>query len=201
MVHSVIDFGACMASQPITPITLKEYIDIERRSEYKSEYIEGEVVAMTGASRSHNLIVANLTRELGQQLKGRPCELYPSDMRVKAPSGLSYTYPDVVIACGEPRFEDEHVDTLLNPTLIIEVLSQSTESYDRGKKFAYYRTIESLREVLFIAQSEYKIEQYVKQAVGRWMLSEIGSLEAIIELPSLKCVLALNEVYDRVRLP
>jgi Uma2 family endonuclease len=190
-----------MSSQPRTLLTPEAYLAFDRGAEYRSEYFEGEVVAMTGASRKHNLIVASLTRELTQQLKGKPCELYPNDMRVRVPSSRLYTYPDVVIVCGEPRFEDEYVDTLLNPTLIIEVLSESTESYDRGKKFGYYRTVESLVEYLLIAQDEHKIEQYVKQTDGRWLLSEASSLKASVELESIQCVLALKEVYDRVLLP
>ena len=190
-----------MSIQPRPRLSPEEYLTIERLSEYRSEYFDGEMVAMTGASRKHNLIVANLTRELTQQLKGKPCELYPNDMRVKVPSSRLYTYPDVVIVCGGPQFEDEYVDTLLNPTLIIEVLSESTESYDRGKKFGYYRTVETLSEYLLIAQDEYKIEQYVKQADGRWLLSEASSLDGAVEIVSIQCVLALKEAYDRLMLP
>jgi Uma2 family endonuclease len=187
-----------MSRQPSTLLTPGEYLAIERRAEFRSEYIEGEIVAMTGASRRHNLIVANLTGELRQQLKSRPCELYPSDMRIRIPSGKLYTYPDIVVVCGEPQFEDAYVDTLLNPTLIIEVLSESTESYDRGKKFGYYRTLESLREYGLLAQDEYRLEQYVKQADGRWLLSEFKGLEATVKLASIECNLQLTEVYDRV---
>jgi Uma2 family endonuclease len=190
-----------MSSQPRARLSPEEYLAIERQSEYRSEFFDGEIIAMTGASRRHNLIVANLTRELTQQLKGKPCELYPNDMRVKVTSSRLYTYPDVVIACGEPQFEDEYVDTLVNPTLVIEVLSESTESYDRGKKFGYYRTIESLAEYLLIAQDEYKIEQYIKQADKRWLLSEASLLDVTVELESIQCVLVLKEVYDRVLLP
>lgn len=190
-----------MSSNPRPHINPEEYLAIERKSEFRSEYIDGEILAMTGASRNHNLIVANSIGELRQQLKNRPCELYTSDMRVRISSANIYTYPDVVAVCGEPQFEDSFVDTLLNPTLIIEVLSDSTESYDRGKKSAYYRTLESLAEYILIAQDEYRIEQYVKQNQGRWLLLETRSLDATIELPSIQCVLAPKEVYDRVKLP
>src|SRR5206468_6291774 len=119
-----------------------------------SEYINGQIYAMSGASREHNLIVVNLIRELSSQLRGRPCEVYASDMRVKVrPTGM-YTYPDVVAVCGEPRFEDEQVDTLVNPAVIVEVLSPSTEAYDRGQKFAHYRKLESLTEYVLVAQNE-----------------------------------------------
>lgn len=190
-----------MSTQPTTYLSLEEYLAAERKSEFRSEYVDGEVVAMTGASRKHNIIVANAIGELRQQLKNRPCELYTNDMRVKIPTASVYTYPDVVVVCGEPRFEDNFVDTLLNPTLIIEVLSESTESYDRGKKFAYYRTLQSLGEYILIAQDEYRIEQYIKQDDGRWLLSEERSLDESIELTIIQCSFALKEIYDKVPHP
>lgn len=190
-----------MSSQPTTRLTPEEYLAVERRAEYKSEYIDGEIVAMTGASRRHNLIAFNISREISQQLKGRPCEGYASDMRVRVPSTRLYTYPDVVVVCGEPKFEDDYVDTLLNPTLIVEVLSESTELYDRGKKFGFYRTIESLAEYLLVAQDECRVEQYVRQPDGRWLLSDYRSAEEAVELSSIGCRLALREVYDKVTLP
>jgi len=190
-----------MSSQPTTYLTPDQYLAVERKAEYKSEYIDGEMVAMTGASRKHNLIAFNLTREISQQLRSRPCEGYASDMRVRVPSTRLYTYPDVVVVCGEPRFEDDYVDTLLNPTLIIEVLSESTELYDRGKKFGFYRSIESLAEYLLVAQDEHRVEQYVKQSDGRWLLSDYRSLEDVIELPSIQCKLAMREIYDKVPMP
>lgn len=190
-----------MSSQPTTYLTPEEYLAIERTAEYKSEYLDGEMVAMTGASRKHNLIAFNITREISQQLRGRPCEGYAGDMRVRVPSTRLYTYPNVVVVCGEPQFEDSYVDTLLNPTLIIEVLSESTELYDRGKKFGFYRMIETLNEYVLVAQDEYKIEQFVKQTAGRWLLSDYRSLEDIVELTSIQCRLALREVYEKVSLP
>ena len=140
-----------MSSLPKARFTPEEYLALERQAEYRSEFFHGEIFAMAGASREHNLIAGNVSRELGNQLKGRPCETYQSDMRVKVSDTGLYTYPDVVVACGELAFEDDEVDTLLNPTLLIEVLSESTESYDRGKKFGYYRTIQSLAEYLLVA--------------------------------------------------
>jgi Uma2 family endonuclease len=190
-----------MSSQPKTYLTPEEYLAVERKAEDKSEYIDGVMVAMTGASRRHNLLAVNITRELSHQLKGRPCETYASDMRVRISSTRLYTYPDVVVVCGEPRFEDEHVDTLLSPTLIVEVLSESTELYDRGKKFSFYRTVESLAEYLLVAQDECRVEQYVKQTGGRWLLSDFRSTEDVVELTSIQCRLALREVYEKVALP
>ncbi|HEX8846012.1 MAG TPA: Uma2 family endonuclease [Pyrinomonadaceae bacterium] len=185
-------------SQPKTYLTPEEYLAIERKAEYRSEYFNGEMFAMTGASRKHNLITLNIAGELRQQSKGKPCEVYVNDMRVRIPLTGLYTYPDVVVVCGEPEFEDDFVDTLLNPTLIVEVLSETTESYDRGRKSSYYRTVQSLAEYLLVSQDEYKVEQYVRQADGRWLLTDIRSPEGVIELASVPCVLALKEVYDRV---
>jgi Uma2 family endonuclease len=190
-----------MSSQPKTSLTPEEYLAIERKAEYRSEYFNGEMFAMTGASRKRNLIALNIAGEFRQQLKGQPCEAYVNDMRVRIPATGSYTYPEVVVVCGEPEFEDDFVDTLINPSLLVEVLSESTESYDRGRKSGYYRTIQSLAEYLLVAQDEYKAEQYVKQPDRRWLLTDIRSLEGVIELASVPCILALKEVYDKVTLP
>ncbi len=186
-------------SRQVKPyVTPEEYLAFERKAENRNEYVNGEIFAMTGASRRHNLIVANILGELRQQLKGKPCEVYPSEMRVKAPASRSYVYPDVVAVCSEPRFEDDQFDTLLNPTLVVEVLSKSTESYNRLAKSAFYRTIESLVEYLLVAQEEYRVEQYVRQADGRWLLSDVSSLDSVVELNSIGCTLALHDLYDRI---
>ena len=142
-------------SRQIKPfITPVEYLDLERKTDYRSEYLHGEVFAMTGASRRHNLIATNIVRSLGNQLDTRPCELYVSKMRVKVSAAGLYTYPDVVVVCDEPKFEDGFFDTLENPTLLIEILSKSTERYDRIAKTDYYRTLDSLSEHLLVAQEE-----------------------------------------------
>jgi Uma2 family endonuclease len=183
------------AKQRYTP---EEYVTLERQAQYKSEYYAGDIVAMAGASRWHNLIVANIIGELRSQLKGRPCTTYPSDMRVKvSPTGL-YTYPDVTVVCGEAQLEDTQQDTLLNPTLIVEVLSESTEAYDRGGKFAHYRKLASLLEYVLVAQTKPHVEHYVRQPDNRWLLAEADSVHATIHLPSIDCHLALAEVYDKV---
>jgi Uma2 family endonuclease len=187
-----------MSSQTQKHYTPEEYLALERRAECKSEYYAGEIFAMAGASRWHNLIVTNVLRELSLQLKGCPCTTYPSDMRVKvSPIGL-YTYPDVTVVCGEAQFEDNQQDTLLNPTLIVEVLSESTEAYDRGGKFAHYRKLPSLMEYILITQTKPHIEQYVRQPDNRWLLAEADSLSDAVHLPSIDCHLALAEVYDKV---
>lgn len=188
-------------SRQIRPfVTPEEYLALERKAEYKSEYLHGEIFAMSGASRKHNLVTGNILAELNRQLRGKPCEVYPSDMRVKVTATGLYTYPDVVVVCGEPKFEDEYVDTLLNPTLLVEVLSQSTERYDRIAKSSYYRTLDSLAEHLLVAQDEVRLEQYVKQANGQWVLFECSSLDKVVELPSISCSIGLRDVYDKVSL-
>ena len=179
-------------------ITAADYLALERQAETKSEYLNGRIYAMSGASEEHNTIVFNLARRIGNQLDKKPCRGYVNDMRVKVnPTGL-YTYPDVVVVCGEPRFEDQHVDTLLNPTVIIEVLSDSTAAYDRGEKFAHYRALQSLSDYLLVAQDQPRIEHYQRQPDGRWLYSATDGLEAQVEITNIGCVLHLAEVYEWV---
>lgn len=187
-----------MSPQVISYISPEEYLRIERQAEHKSEYVNGEIFAMTGASLKHNLVSGNTFGELRQQLKGRECQAYTSEMRVKVTATGLYTYPDVVVVCGERKFEDKYFDTLLNPTVLVEVLSPSTERYDRIAKSSYYRTLDSLAEHLLVAQDEVRLEQYVKQPNGQWVLFECTSLDGVVELPSISCSLALRDVYDKV---
>lgn len=185
-------------SQP--RLTPEDYLAIERSAEFKSEYFDGEIFAMTGASEPHNLVVTNATRELSVQLKKRPCKLYANDMRVKVdPTGL-YTYPDLVVVCGKAQFDDTHLDTLLNPTLIIEVLSDSTEAYDRGRKFEHYRKLESLAEYVLIAQNRPHIESYRRQPDHHWLLTECDGLDSVLRLDSIDCAIVLAEIYDKIDL-
>lgn len=171
---------------------------MERRREDKSEYWDGEIFCMSGASRAHNLIVTNVSRELSTQLLERPCEVYSSHMRVRIRHTARYVYPDVSVVCEEPQFEDAEVDTLLNPVLIVEVLSSSTEAFDRGKKFDSYRTIPSLQEYVLIAQDEPHVYIYARQLDHRWLLSEASHQDRGLELASIGCQLALTEVYHKV---
>lgn len=187
-----------MSTQLKTYLTPQEYLAVEREAEVKSEYFNGEMFAMSGASRKHNLIVTNIVAELRQQMKGRPCEVYPNNMRVKVSATGLYTYPDAIVVCGEPRFEDAHVDTLLNPTLVVEVLSASTAAYDRGQKFGHYRWVESLSEYVLVSQDECKVEHYAKQSDRQWLQTVVQSLEAEVKLDSIQGVLQLREIYDRV---
>src|ERR1044071_929748 len=187
-----------MSQRILTYISPQEYLRRERLADYKSEYLNGEIFAMSGASREHNLITGNIGAELNRQLRGRPCEAYTNEMRVKVRSNGLYTYPDVIVVCGEPQFEDKEVDTLLNPTLLVEVLSRSTEKYDRIAKASYYRTIDSLAEHLLVAQSEIRFEQYTKQNDGQWVFSEYLTRDSVVELPSIECTLKLSDVYDKI---
>jgi Uma2 family endonuclease len=186
--------------QPKPFLSPEAYLAIEREAETRSEYLHGEMFAMSGGSRQHNLIVTNAVRELSLQLKRRPCEVYSNDQRVRIPETGLYTYPDIVVVCGEPRFEDESVDTLLNPVLLVEVLSPTTEAYDRGKKFESYRTIASLAEYVLVSQQEPRVEQFLRQEDGHWLFTATAGLESSISLASVQCELALEEIYDKVAL-
>jgi Uma2 family endonuclease len=153
---------------------------------------------MTGATESHNLIVTNIVASLHAQVRRRPCRVYPGDMRVKVSRVGLYTYPAVSVVCEPPQYEDVHRDTLLNPVLAIEVLSPSTESYDRGKKFQFYRTLSSLREYVLVAQDTQRIERYVRQDDGMWLLDDAHEPDAMMSLESIDCTLTLADVYEKV---
>lgn len=183
-----------------TRITPEEYLVRERAAEYRSEYVDGEIRAMTGASRNHGRLVLDIGITLEAQLRGRPCEAFVSDMRVKASQTRDYFYPDVVVVCGESEVEDEEEDTILNPTLIVEVLSPSTRSYDRDRKWEKYRRIPSLRDYLLIAQDRPRVERYTRQGEDLWLFSDTEDPDAVLQLDSIGCALALKDVYRRVRL-
>jgi Uma2 family endonuclease len=157
--------------------------------------------AMSGGSNSHSLIKVNLARELSTRLKGTACVLYDSDMRLKVPASGLYTYPDFSVACGRIQFEDEHKDILLNPTVIVEVLSDSTEAYDRGKKFELFRQLPSLREYLLVHQSQPRVEHYIWQSGGEWLLREIVGLKSKISLASIGITAKMAEVYYNIQFP
>ena len=180
-------------------LTPEEYLAIERQAEHKSEYFSERMVMMAGASRKHNLIVGNLLRVLGNQLLDSSCNVYPSDMRVSVPQMMVYTYPDVVVTCGEEDFSDSNVDILLNPIVIIEVLSKSTEAHDRGRKFEYYQQIPSLMAYVLVSQESYKIELYVRQTEHLWLYSAHTNPEGTVTLEAIKCDLSLEDVYRKVK--
>ncbi len=187
-----------MSLQPKPRFAPEEYLEMERKAAYKSEYHDGEIFAVAGASEGHISIVGNLMYLLVGQFKGRDCKAYSNDMKVRATATGLFTYPDVVVLCGEPRFNDQHKDALMNPRVIIEVLSDSTEAYDRGNKFEHYRSIESLSDYLLVAQDRPDIEHLVRQPDQKWLYSANKGIDARVEIPSINCVLLLAEVYDKV---
>jgi Uma2 family endonuclease len=187
-----------MNVQPQSLLTALDYLAWERQQETRHEFLNGQIFSMTGASRAHKVLCGNMFATLHSQLRGKPCEVYANDMRVKVSETGMYTYPDIVVACGEPRFEDQAVDTLLNPVLIIEVLSDSTERYDRGAKFTHYRSIASLQEYLLVSQTECRIEHYLRQPGNHWLLTEYQDFHDRIDLNSLGSQLTLSEVYERI---
>jgi len=187
-----------MSTVPKTCLTAEQYLATERAAQFRSEFYRGEMFAMVGASRKHNLIAGNAFGELHRQFKDRKCEVYQSDMRVKVNATGLYTYPDIVATCDEPRFEDDHVDTLVNPKVIVEVLSPSTELWDRGKKFEHYRSIPSLREYVMIAQDEVLVETFTRNADDHWVLSDHRTLNEVVVLDSISCQINLSDIYARI---
>ena len=179
--------------------TPEEYLKLERASDTRHEYAGGEIFEMAGGSRRHNRIATNVIRLLGNQVLERECSVYGSDMRVKIASPVKYTYPDIVAVCGEEFFEDENEDTLLNPMLIIEVLSKSTEGYDRGEKFEYYQTIESFSEYVLITQEPFRVEQFVRREQNVWTYFEFRSSDEVVKLNSIECELILRDIYHKIQ--
>ena len=179
--------------------TPEEYLALERKAEWKSEYRNGFITAMSGASRKHNLIALSISAVVWNQLRDRFCEVYAGDMRVRTgPTGL-YTYPDVVAVCGEPKFLDDEFDTLLNPTLIVEVLSASTEDYDRDGKFEQYRTLKSLKDYVLVAQDQVLVERRTRQG-RKWASTEYRRLDETLILDSIGCTVPLRDIYSKVKL-
>jgi Uma2 family endonuclease len=182
-------------------VSPEEYLAREREAERKHEYRDGEIIPMAGATRQHVLIVTNVAAELRDQLYDRDdCLVFSTDLRVQAGEEQLFTYPDVAVACGEPHYRDDQFDTLLNPTLLVEVLSKSTRDYDRGGKFARYRTIATLCDYVLIDQERAHVEHFSKQDDGRWVLEETDDREATLALDSVGAELALAEVYHKVDL-
>jgi Uma2 family endonuclease len=187
-----------MSAQAQPRVTPEQYLAAERAAEFKHEYYDGHIYAMTGGSYRHGQIIGNLTAELHTALRKRPCSVVPNDLRLRvSPGGLS-TYPDIVVICGDPKFADDQDDTLLNPALIVEVLSPSTEAYDRGFKSAQYRTLESLQEYALVSQTEPRVEVFRRQAGAHWLLSEAIGLEAVCDFGSLDCAVPLAGIYAKV---
>jgi len=188
------------SSANTSALSPSEYLAIERHAETKSEYINGQMYAMSGAKFVHSLICSNLVAAIGTQLRGQPCKVVSQDQRVKVEASTMYTYPDVVAVCEEPRFEDTVFDTLLNPTLIIEVLSPTTEKYDRGEKFDYYSRIESLREYVLVSSDQMRVERFTRNGTS-WSYLALAAPEATLELTSIACRTELSRIYEGVELP
>jgi Uma2 family endonuclease len=189
-----------MATAALTYYTPEEYLALERHAEFKSEYIDGRIVAMTGATIPHNAIVGSFHAALYMRLRGGPCRAFVSDLRVQIAAGRRYAYPDILACCGDVRTVDGVLDTLTNPALIVEVLSPSTEAYDRGEKFTHYRAIESLQEYVLVAQDRVMVERYVRHGEF-WMYAAFSDLDGAVELTSVGCTIPLREIYENVDLP
>ncbi len=190
-----------MSAVPKSKLTPAEYLARERQAEFKSEYYRGEVFAMAGATFEHNAIKDNLILQLGRRLEGGPCRTLSSDQRVKIVATGLYTYPDVIILCEPPEFEDNHRDTLLNSRVVIEILSDSTEKYDRGGKFRQYQQVPSLQEYVLVSQDEAVVERYVRQPGGNWLLTVFAGLERELELTSVPARVPLADIYRDIKFP
>jgi Uma2 family endonuclease len=187
-----------MATQPKHFLTPEEYLARERLAETRSEYYRGEVFAMSGASRKHNLIATNLVASLATSLRGRDCEVYSSDMRLVVSDIGLYTYPDVVVVCGKPILAGTNFDILTNPALIVEVLSESTKDYDRGGKFHQYMRLPSLQEYLTVSQTERMIDQHIRQADNSWLIRELVPANGKVAIQCLGVELDFADVYERI---
>lgn len=188
-----------------TYLTPEEYITLERKAipdveTVRSEYINGEIIPMSGASFAHNLLTMNVSARLHANLTGTECAVFANEMRISIPTTKSYFYPDVGVVCAEPCFEDDVFDMLLNPIVIIEVLSPSTEAYDRGEKFAHYRQLTSLQEYVLVAQDQIRVEHYRRQE-RQWIFTDFEKSDEILLLPSIHCELPLQGIYERVTFP
>jgi Uma2 family endonuclease len=179
-------------------LTPEEYLAIERKAEFKSEFYRGEMFAMPGASRRHNVIAWNIASALHRALTGRRCEAYPGDMRVRVTATGFYTYPDLTVVCGKPEFLDNREDTLLNPTVLFEVLSPSTENHDRGWKLDHYCRLESLQEYVIVAQTLPHVVRYTRDSDGEWRVKMLSNLTDCLELASIDCKLNLGDIYENV---
>jgi Uma2 family endonuclease len=189
-----------MSAQTIPHFTPEQYLEFERAAEFRSEYFDGRMFAMSGGTYVHARLIASLTGEIYQALRNRPCSVTSSELRVRTAAQGLFTYPDIAVVCGEPIFADDQKDTLVNPVLSAEVLSKSTEAVDRGFKFREYRKIESLREYVLVSQSAPLIEVFVRGSEGDWTLREFAGLDAVCHLTSIDCTIAVADVYRNIPL-
>ena len=187
-----------MSSLPTQRYTPEQYLEMDRKAAYRSEYVSGEILAMAGASREHNRITLNIGTSLTLQLRGTTCEPFTSDLRVKGRKTGAYLFPDAVVGCAPLEFEDASMDILLNPVVIMEVLSPTTASGDRGWKFAHYRRLATLKDYVMVSQRKPSVEHYTRQADDQWVLTDIRGLDRVLHLPSIGCDLPLSDIYERV---
>ena len=186
---------------PVPKFTPEEYLDLERKAEFKSEYWLGEVFAMAGVSLPHSRIQGNITRHAGNLLAGRPCEIHGADLKVGIHRGKrGFAYPDAFIHCGPPEFVDHHQDVVTNPIAIFEVLSPSTETIDRGRKFNEYRRLDSLRHYILVNQHEMLVEHFARQDGGRWLMSPLTGTD-LLRLADIGLELPVSAIYERVEFP
>ena len=186
-------------AEPHPYLSQEAYLEQERKAPFKSEYYRGETFAMSGARRNHVVLMRQLSTLLDNALRDRDCIVFTNDMRVHVPETTLYTYPDIAVVCGEERYLDDEFDTLLNPIVLVEVLSETTEAYDRGKKFELYRPIASLREYVLVAQDRKRVEVFRLNERGHWELFEAAGDGAVIELASLDVRVGLDDLYRQVR--
>jgi Uma2 family endonuclease len=184
-----------MASNPVHKLTEEEYLAVERAAEIRSEFYAGEMFAMSGGTMAHSILGSNFLAELHFALRDRSCIVFNPDMRIKVAKTELYTYPDVSAVCGQPLFADDKKDSLLNPSLIVEVLSPSTESYDRGRKFEHYRSIETLHDYILVSQDRVLVEHYARQKAAAWLLRAYSQLEEELRIDSLSVAIPLSAIY------
>lgn len=179
-------------------ISPEEYLISERKSEIRNEYFDGEIFAMAGATREHNQISANIVRVLGNQLLEKTCSVFSSDMKISMEEIKKYTYPDIVVVCDREEFEDENHDVLLNPIVIMEILSDSTEAYDRGDKFAHYQLLDSFVEYILVSQYFCRVEKFARRNDETWIYSKYHKTEDVVGLEAIDCELPVSEIYRKV---
>ncbi len=181
--------------------TSEEYLNFERKADVRHEFLDGEIYQMAGESLSHSRVCMNLAREVGNKLKGKPCEALSPNMKVRTSSASLFSYPDLTIVCGEPQFHDKKKDVLINPQVIFEVLSPSTENYDRTTKFQKYRMgNETLTDYILVSQDKIFVERFTKQAGGDWLYRSYGEIDDVLGIKTIECDLDLREIYDRIEL-
>lgn len=186
-----------MATHPVTWLTPEQYLEIERRAEFRSEYVDGEMFAMSGATARHNIVVNSLGAALRGQLKGR-CRYFTTDLRLLVPATGLYTYPDLMVICGDVQFSGDREDIVTNPRLIVEVLSKSTADYDRGRKFLHYRSITELADYMVVAQDSPRVEHHARQSDGSWLLREYSALNDVVPIVSISSQIRLADIYEDI---